>query len=83
MVIASESLQTTLCYCVFANDIAPYLDFKLSDDIPDANDESHRRVERGSKIILATQAKSSLVLQVGGGKSQATRVQVTHPSCLS
>ncbi|KAI8344065.1 IKI3 family-domain-containing protein [Chlamydoabsidia padenii] len=42
-------------------------DFKLPDGIPDANDESHRRVERGSKIILATQAKSSLVLQMPRG----------------
>ncbi|CAO3599964.1 unnamed protein product [Absidia cylindrospora] len=42
-------------------------DFKLSDDIPDANDESHRRVERGSRIILATQSKSSLVLQMPRG----------------
>ncbi|CAO3617850.1 unnamed protein product [Cunninghamella echinulata] len=42
-------------------------EFKLSDDIPDANDESHRRVERGSKIVLATQSKSNLVLQMPRG----------------
>lgn len=40
------------------------LDFKLADNIPDANDESYRRVERGSKIVLATQSEPSLVLQV-------------------
>ncbi|KAI8099669.1 IKI3 family-domain-containing protein [Halteromyces radiatus] len=42
-------------------------DFKLSDDVPDANDESHRRVERGSKIVLATQSKSNLILQMPRG----------------
>ncbi|KAI8061443.1 IKI3 family-domain-containing protein [Gongronella butleri] len=42
-------------------------DFKLSDDVPDANDESHRRVERGARIVLATQGKSNLVLQMPRG----------------
>ncbi|KAG0165594.1 hypothetical protein DFQ28_008559 [Apophysomyces sp. BC1034] len=42
-------------------------DFKLSDDVPDANDESCRRVERGAKIVLATQLKPTLVLQMPRG----------------
>ncbi|KAI9485105.1 IKI3 family-domain-containing protein [Zychaea mexicana] len=42
-------------------------DFKLSDNAPDSHDESYRRVERGAKIVLATQAKPSLVLQMPRG----------------
>ncbi|KAL0073450.1 IKI3 family-domain-containing protein [Phycomyces blakesleeanus] len=42
-------------------------DFKLSDNIPDANDESSRRLERGAKIVIATQLKPNLVLQMPRG----------------
>ncbi|ORX62126.1 IkappaB kinase complex, IKAP component [Hesseltinella vesiculosa] len=45
----------------------PFDHFKLSDNVPDANDESHRRVERGARIVLATQGKSNLVLQMPRG----------------
>ncbi|KAI8379248.1 IKI3 family-domain-containing protein [Radiomyces spectabilis] len=41
--------------------------FMLSDDIPDANDESYRRLERGSRIVLATHGKPALVLQMPRG----------------
>ncbi|KAI7853743.1 IKI3 family-domain-containing protein [Circinella umbellata] len=44
-----------------------YDDFKLSDNAPDAHDESYRRVERGAKIVLATQSKPSLILQMPRG----------------
>ncbi|KAI8144910.1 IKI3 family-domain-containing protein [Fennellomyces sp. T-0311] len=46
---------------------AKYDDFKLSDNTPDAHDESYRRVERGAKIVLATQGKPSLILQMPRG----------------
>ncbi|KAI9277147.1 IKI3 family-domain-containing protein [Phascolomyces articulosus] len=46
---------------------AKYDDFKLSDNAPDAHDESYRRVERGAKIVLATQSKPSLILQMPRG----------------
>ncbi|KAI7866463.1 IKI3 family-domain-containing protein [Spinellus fusiger] len=42
-------------------------DFKLSDNTPDANDESYRRLERGAKIVAATQLKPNLILQMPRG----------------
>lgn len=40
---------------------------KLSDSAADAYDETSRRLERGSKIVIATQQKPSLVLQMPRG----------------
>lgn len=40
---------------------------KLSDEASDAYDETSRRLERGSKIVMATQHKPSLVLQMPRG----------------
>lgn len=40
---------------------------KLSDEVSDAYDETSRRLERGSKIVMATQHKPSLVLQMPRG----------------
>lgn len=40
------------------------LEFKISDNEPSAHDETYRRVERGARIVLATQLKPNLVLQV-------------------
>ncbi|CEP14860.1 hypothetical protein [Parasitella parasitica] len=40
---------------------------KLSDETSDAYDETSRRLERGSKIVMATQHKPSLVLQMPRG----------------
>lgn len=42
-------------------------DLKLSDGTSDAYDETSRRLERGSKIVMATQHKPSLVLQMPRG----------------
>lgn len=40
---------------------------KLPDEVSDAYDETSRRLERGSKIVMATQHKPSLVLQMPRG----------------
>ncbi|KAG2231182.1 IKI3 family-domain-containing protein [Thamnidium elegans] len=40
---------------------------KLSDEASDAYDETSRRLERGSKIVMATQHKPSLILQMPRG----------------
>ncbi|KAL7317602.1 putative elongator complex protein 1 [Mucor circinelloides] len=50
-----------------ALDSAPLQDLKLSDEAGDAYDETSRRLERGSKIVMATQHKPSLVLQMPRG----------------
>ncbi|KAI9245023.1 IKI3 family-domain-containing protein [Sporodiniella umbellata] len=40
---------------------------KLSDSAADAYDETSRRLERGSKIVIATQQKPNLILQMPRG----------------
>ncbi|KAI8643421.1 IKI3 family-domain-containing protein [Parasitella parasitica] len=50
-----------------ALDSAPLEGLKLSDETSDAYDETSRRLERGSKIVMATQHKPSLVLQMPRG----------------
>ncbi|KAI8385764.1 IKI3 family-domain-containing protein [Blakeslea trispora] len=50
-----------------ALDSAPIDQLKLSDQGNDAYDETSRRLERGSKIVMATQHKPSLVLQMPRG----------------
>lgn len=45
------------------------LEFKISDNEPSAHDETYRRVERGARIVLATQLKPNLVLQVSSSCS--------------
>ncbi|KAI7903384.1 IKI3 family-domain-containing protein [Cokeromyces recurvatus] len=42
-------------------------DLSLPDDTNDAYDETSRRLERGSKIVIATQHKPNLVLQMPRG----------------
>ncbi|KAJ8653293.1 hypothetical protein O0I10_011043 [Lichtheimia ornata] len=42
-------------------------EFKISDNEPSAHDETYRRVERGARIVLATQLKPNLVLQMPRG----------------
>ncbi|KAG0917728.1 hypothetical protein G6F33_001222 [Rhizopus arrhizus] len=42
-------------------------DLKLSDSSADAYDETSRRLERGSKIVIATQQKPNLILQMPRG----------------
>ncbi|RCI05914.1 hypothetical protein CU098_013034 [Rhizopus stolonifer] len=50
-----------------ALDSASVENLKLSDESNDAYDETSRRLERGSKIVMATQHKPSLVLQMPRG----------------